>query len=391
MRSKVPAVIISGNLNSLGVARSLRHGGMPIFVIDATRIGAAMWSRYVKPVVCRQAYGLALVEALIKLQAMLGERPVLFATTELAVMTLSEHRSALQDIYRLRMPSAEICEAMLNKAQFHELAERFGFPVPRTIAVKLADDIGKLRDLAFPAIIKPTDRRAVHLGHVSRIVQVDSVDEAARVCKTMLEDGYEMVAQERIPGPDSSIYFTLFYYGHDLTEVSMFTGRKLRSSPPQIGSTAVCVAAPEADRGLHDLTRSFVQRFKLCGMGSLEFKWHQSANRFLLIEPTIARTDWQEEIATLCGTNIPLAAYCHEADMACVPPSPVRQDVVWQDEYQGFLRSGVPPGVTVYDGYWRAYDPMPGVFYYSYAVVRSAYRGLVKPFVTRWRRKKRSA
>jgi D-aspartate ligase len=391
VRSKVPVVIISGNLNSLGVARSLRHGEMPIFVVDGTRLGAAMWSRYVNPVICSQAYGLALVETLIKLQAKLGERPVLFATTELAVMTLSEYRNALQDIYRLRMPPAEVCEAMLNKAKFHELAERHGFPVPRTIAVKATDDIGKLRDLAFPAIIKPTDRRAVHLGHVNRIVQVDSAEEAARVCKTILGDGYEMIAQERIPGPDSSIYFTLFYYGQDLTEVSMFTGRKLESSPPQIGSTAVCTAAPEADRVAGDLTRSFVQRFKLCGMGSLEFKWHKSENRFLLIEPTIARTDWQEEIATLCGTNIPLAAYCHEVDMACAPPSPVRRDVVWQDEYQGFLRPGMPPGAAVYDGYWRAYDPMPGVFYYSYAAVRSAYRGLVKPFVTRWRAKKRRA
>ncbi len=35
------------------------------------------------------------------------------------------------------------------------------------------------------------------------------------------------------------------------------------------------------------------------GLGSLEFKWDAQGRRFLIIEPTVGRTDMQEEIPTL--------------------------------------------------------------------------------------------
>ena len=49
------------------------------------------------------------------------------------------------------------------------------------------------------------------------------------------------------------------------------------------------------------MTRRFVKRTGFVGMGSIEFKWHAGRRGYLVIEPTVGRTDWQEEIATLCG------------------------------------------------------------------------------------------
>ena len=45
------------------------------------------------------------------------------------------------------------------------------------------------------------------------------------------------------------------------------------------------------------------------GVGSLEFKRDRKTVKFMIVEPTVGRTDAQEEIATLCGVNIPLIAY----------------------------------------------------------------------------------
>ena len=67
------------------------------------------------------------------------------------------------------------------------------------------------------------------------------------------------------------------------------------------------------------MTRRFVKRTGFVGMGSIEFKWHAGRRGYLVIEPTVGRADWQEEIATLCGENIPYRAYRHELGL---PPLP---------------------------------------------------------------------
>ena len=51
----------------------------------------------------------------------------------------------------------------------------------------------------------------------------------------------------------------------------------------------------------------------------MEFKRDARTGEFLMIEPTVGRVDWQEEVATLNGVNIPLAAYLHEIGAEAAP------------------------------------------------------------------------
>jgi hypothetical protein len=88
-----------------------------------------------------------------------------------------------------------------------------------------------------------------------------------------------------------------------------------------------------------------------------------------MIEPTVGRVDGQEEVATLHGANIPLAAYLHEIG-SLVPP--VEEDpplVVWRDVFSHWrsVRGNRSPwaagsNARIYDAYWRFDDPMPGIF-----------------------------
>jgi hypothetical protein len=43
--ARVPAVVVRGEVNGLGVVRSLAQGGVPTIVADTTLSHAAMWSR----------------------------------------------------------------------------------------------------------------------------------------------------------------------------------------------------------------------------------------------------------------------------------------------------------------------------------------------------------
>ncbi|MGH8328105.1 MAG: carboxylate--amine ligase, partial [Steroidobacteraceae bacterium] len=171
-----------------------------------------------------------------------------------------------------------------------------------------------------------------------------------------------------VDGPDTEIFFTLFVSDRDSRMIAMFAGRKIACSPPAVGSTAICVAAPEVDSTLRALTSRFVAQTEYQGLGSLEFKRDGRTGRFLIIEPTVGRTDWQEEIATLCGVNLPLLTY----QIALGAPLP-RQGAgalapfAWRAGRQFPVpRALRASGTRVMDGYFRWSDPLPAMYYYGY-------------------------
>jgi D-aspartate ligase len=51
----------------------------------------------------------------------------------------------------------------------------------------------------------------------------------------------------------------------------------------------------------------------------MEFKRDTRTGRFFMVEPTVGRTDYQEEVATLNGANISYAAYCGELGRSASP------------------------------------------------------------------------
>ncbi len=123
------------------------------------------------------------------------------------------------------------------------------------------------------------------------------------------------------------------------------------------------------------------------GFGSIEYKWDPASERFVIIEPTVGRTNWQEEIATFSGMNLPLAGYCYECGLPPPTQTPTERPVVWQASYVERMKVGVsviPPGSIVVDRYWRRDDPMPAFVQYPIDLAMSA------PFIlfncsVRWR------
>jgi len=377
----VPAVVVRGELNGLGVVRSLAEGRVPTIVVDTTLRHAAMWSCWSKRHVVRQLSGKSFVDDLLRLQQQLGIRPVLILTDEMSVDTVSEYRTELAPHYLFQMPSPAMVSTLCNKASFQMFAETHDLPVPRAIVLERESDVPKIRDLGMPMIVKPADKRPVHLGQVERINWLDSFEDAAAVCRRMLHGAGTLVAQEWIEGPDSSIYFALFHCGAQPDSRSIFFGRKIAAHPPGLGSTAVCVPAAEATELLRPLTEKFIDVSEYRGLGSLEFKWDSRSRRFVVIEPTVGRTDWQEEIAALNGVNLALIAYCHELGL----PEPAAQSTnaaAWRESVL-HLRSCIEIRERLYDGYWRLDDPLPALAFFVDLALQSGRRAFTRPVFER--------
>jgi D-aspartate ligase len=360
----VPAVVVGGTLNGLGVVRSLARGGMPIYLLDTTRRCAAGWSRHVSFVPVAALQGRALTDRLLELGTRLGCRPVLILTSDQSVNWVSEHREDIEPHYRISLPADPIVRALADKTLFQELAEREGFPVPRSVCLGERSDLERLATLAPPLIVKPADKTLVLSGAVERAVRAASLADAQCVCAQMLARAPRVIVQEWIEGPDTDITFTLFSCDGRGRLLGLFAGRKLVCSPPAIGSTAMCVPAPEMADELAAPTMRFIDRLGYRGLGSLEFKRDRRSGQSLIVEPTVGRTDWQEELATLCGVNLPLITYYAELERQAPRSDAPRRPVAWRSS-AGFS-APLPAGVRTVDGFFRWSDPAPALYYYGY-------------------------
>ncbi|MGY8635131.1 hypothetical protein RAD15_21885 [Bradyrhizobium sp. 14AA] len=379
---RVPAVVIGGELNGLGVCRSLALGGMPIWVVDCKRWKPALWSRYAHRGLTDSLHGPAFIAFLRDLQRRIGEPPFLAITDELALLTISEHRKELERLYRFRLPAHETVLMLHDKARFHENSRLHGWPVPNGVVVQSLSEVPRIAALCPPMILKPADKRHFHAGHAPRLITAVNTADAIAAVKRLLPQVGEVLVQEIVAGPDDNIFFCLFYRGRDRETLGMFTGRKLASTPQGTGSTAFCTAA--ANKELERTTIGILDQLNYFGFGSIEYKQDARSGRFLIIEPTVGRTDWQEEVATLAGVNIPLIAYRHELDLRPFPDKPVDGRMVWQSSWIERARRSarsIPPRSIVVDGYWRRDDPLPACVHYPHNAAHGVTMHL-RPWVT---------
>ena len=379
MPQTTPVVVAGGNLNGLGVVRSLARERISVYVMATTRECPAAWSRHATFVRAPRLHGEEFVDALVRLATRLNCRPVLILTQDSSVLTVSAHRQTLEPYYHIDLPDGPIVEALSDKLSFDALAARENFPVPRSCAVRSRDDLRQIDQMIPPVILKPADKGRVLSGAAERATRADTLERARGIATEMLAHVPALIVQEWIEGPDSEIYFTFFYVGRDGKPVGLFSGRKLQSNPPAVGSTAICVSASEHGDTLERETRQFLHCVPYHGLGSLEFKRDVRTGRFLMVEPTVGRTDWQEEIATLCGVNLPAIAYWHALGRASAPSrlSDAAHRYAWRAEREFQLQPEFRAGRRIVDGYFRWNDPLPGLYRHVYERgIRRVYRRL---------------
>lgn len=363
----VTALVVGGGLNALGVVRSLGQAGVKVCVLDTEQKSPAMRSRYGIPRKVSTLEGVEFMAELKRLAPELGTRVVLFLTEEKTVATVSEYRADLPSSFQIRLPEHERLIELMHKQGFSDLAEAMGAPVPRTVRLQSLQDLPKVSVLNYPCVLKPSEKSYEYGARFKKAYKVSSPDEVGTLYREIFPVLNDMVVQEWIEGLDSDIYFCLQYIGRNGELVASFPGRKIRSWPPRIGGTASCTAAWEHEKELTALTADFFRQVGFTGMGSMEYKRDVRDGRFYMVEPTVARTDFQEEVATVNGVNLPFFAYCHELALPAPRLNNTSQPRIWRDsqidrwsmEEVGVKDDKVFQDHEVMDAHWRWNDPRP--------------------------------
>ncbi len=357
------AVVVGGNLNALGVTRALARANIPVILISRRPDDIAAWSRHCVVETVGSYEGEPLIAGLYRARARAGHDPFLMLTDEDAVRTVSENRTALLNDFRFDLPDQTATRALERKIDIDAFARREGFAVPYAVAISREADMAGLDRIEGPIIVKPSDKTPVRGLPMERTMLTRSRADAIARCRELVAAGAGALAQEWIDGDDSSLYFCLFYADARGEPFVIFTGRKLVAYPPRVGSTAVCAPAQGARLALEPIARRFARLAGMVGPGGVEFKWDARRKLFVIIEPTVGRTDWQAEVATLAGVNIPLEGYRHATGEETPRARRMERQVAWRSS-RAHRVAGLPRGAAIHDGYWRANDPWPAYAYY---------------------------
>jgi D-aspartate ligase len=364
----VYAVVAGIDLNGLGVVRSLARAGIPVVALDVNLSKPTAATRFGRKIKVPALSGPAFVDALLALRSQFVENPVLFLTEEPSVVTVSEERERIRAGYRISLPDHDVLHNLLDKNRFQAEAERYGFPVPRALLLAPEIDPERIRAMRFPCVLKPATKDHNYSRHFAKAYRVEDADAALRLWDEMRQIISSAIIQEWIAGEDSDIYFCLQYRDRADSSAATFVGRKILQWPPLVGGTASCVPAPDFAGQLSDLTDRFFTAMNFRGFCSMEYKRDRRDSQFYMVEPTVGRTDYQEEIATLNGINIPAVAYWNELGESMVDIKPSISPQGWRDPSgeanaratrSANIEESIKGRIPFHDAYFRLDDPQP--------------------------------
>jgi predicted ATP-grasp superfamily ATP-dependent carboligase len=297
--------------NGLGVTRALARHAIPCVGVGVPAWQPAYATRTCRVVRCPEWSSGALVEELLTLGREFERKAPLLITKDEPVLWISEHRDVLDPFYEINLPRPDVVQLLMSKIDFLRVAVSEGWPIPKTWIVNERDElIDSLPDIPLPCILKPAVKNSDFRRHSPRkAFKVASHEELIAAYDLVSQWEREVVVQEWVGGEDDRISYCLAYYDREGEPLAHYPGRKLRQWPVNCGNTAIAAPAPESwAEPITSLTRKIFEFVGFRGLGSIEFKMG-AAGEPAIMEPTVGRTNYQNEIAVLNGVNIPAIAY----------------------------------------------------------------------------------
>jgi len=255
-------------------------------------------------------------------------RPLLVPQTDGDLIAVSRQRARLADAFQFILAEPELVESLVDKERFAELARDLRLPVPASRRLDPARDAARDIDLRFPLIVKPLVRDHARWSRVeasAKAVEVTTSEALAALWPRLAELGAEVLAQELIAGPESSIESHHSYVDGDGTVVAEFTGRKIRTRPRRFGHTTALRITAEDD--VASLGREVLAALGLRGVAKVDFK-RAPDGRLHLLEVNPRFNLWHHPGA-VAGVNLPALVHADLTGGARPPIGPVRAGVTW--------------------------------------------------------------
>lgn len=309
---KQTAVIVGMELNGLGVTRALASQQIPCIALATPSWNPACQTKSCKVIHSTSWTKEGVINDLKLIGRRLKKRAPLIITKDEPVLWISESRNELSEFYEINLPNNDIVNLLMDKQCFLKMSLRKGWPVPHTWIIKDKDELMScLKEIVYPCILKPAVKNSTfRKNSPHKAFKLHNMDSLVQTYNMVEQWEKEVILQEWIEGGDERVAFCLAYYDRNNKPLSLFPGRKIRQWPVECGNTAIAEPAPKDwVEPITELTKSIFQEVKYSGLGSVEFKMRKNSNEPVIMEPTVGRTNWQNEVAVINGQNIPAIAY----------------------------------------------------------------------------------
>jgi predicted ATP-grasp superfamily ATP-dependent carboligase len=308
----LPALVMGVDVSALNVIRSLGRHGIEVYTMgrETSDYGAA--SRYARFVLCDDLTDeKKVLSKLLEISRNLGRKMVLFCTSDLHVLHVSRNREVLKPFFEFVLPDHEVIEMLMDKRNFNDFANRYGYCVPKTFFSKNHLDFQKASlSIPYPCVVKPLYRTIYWSQNVppdKKVMKSDSPQDLRQKLENLRALDQPIILQEWIPGDDQQVYFCLAYLDREGKPLALLPGRKLRQFPSVTGVTSL--AESIKNQKLIETTLEILRTAGCIGLCSIEYKYDASDGLFKITEPTVGRVDLQEGISTQAGLDIPFIAY----------------------------------------------------------------------------------
>jgi D-aspartate ligase len=300
-----PAVVVDvGWVNGLAAIRSLGRAGVRVLALDHRPSALGFRSRYAEPVLTPDPQD---EEAFVSFLAgiELDAPAPLFATHDEPLNAIARAAGSLGDRFLYPFPRWELLSRIQDKRSQLEAAEAAGVPVPRTAHPSSAGEArSAAEELGWPVLVKPSSTE----GFKRRFRRQAFRCETAAEVETAYRDAepYAPMVQEVVPGGDGELYSLGSYLAQGGEPLGVFCGRKLRQTPPGVGTCRVGEAVWVEEVVEQGLT--LLRALDFHGLSQVEFKRDPRDGSFRLMEVNPRLWQWHG-LASACGVDLPVIAY----------------------------------------------------------------------------------
>jgi predicted ATP-grasp superfamily ATP-dependent carboligase len=326
--STTGAIVIGGDYQGLGIARSLGQHSIPVCVVDDEAC-IARASRFVKHVVRvpdLTANGSLLDALTLARQRLGGSRCVLYPTREPTVAAIAASREKLARDFRVPTPEMSVIRYAWDKRQTYRLAAQLSIAIPRTWFPQSEGDLARI-PADGPLVLKPAIKEHFYAATHAKAWRVD--DRAQLVSSYRRAAGIippgEIMVQELIPGGGEEQYAYCAFFRSGNAVASM-TARRRRQHPSDFGHASTYVetiALPE----LEEPSLRFLRAVGYYGLVELEYKRDPRDSTYKLLDVN-ARTWGYHTLGKAAGVDFPYLLYRDQVG-ASVDEARARPGVRW--------------------------------------------------------------
>lgn len=309
--ARAPAVVIGLDCpTGLQTARILHDRMVRVIGIARDTGHPCVRTNVCERVIGADTTGRPLVLALRRLGRELGTRSVLFPCTDMSVLVVSRHRTALAPWFHIVLPDADVVELLVDKVRFYDFAQGARLPLPRTCFLRSRADAEQAATvLRFPAVLKPAVKTPDWEAHAkAKVFRVADAGDLLRCFDTYARWADGLVAQEWIHGGDVDHYTCNAYIGRGGDVLATLTTRKLRQWPVTGGQA--CLSVEVRDPAVEAATAALFQGVRHRGLCYLEMKRDVRTGEYLIVEPNIGRPTGRSATAEAAGVELLYTMYC---------------------------------------------------------------------------------